>query len=170
MGGRDRDGNLVSPCLAKASPKGRLVKFAARSGLIRADAARGDFCLVVVLSFDRSAREAAQHGELSDVVEGIGNRSLEEFFGRLAERLGRGEVVVELLESPMKAGDFGIPSERLGIMPNLLAARDGKTPVEEVADVRQDLRGCASGIASAKSSEGRRGTAQSFTATVSDRR
>lgn len=58
----------------------RLFKFAARSGLLWADAASGYFGLEVVLAFHRGAREAPKHGDLADVRECVGNGGLEDSF------------------------------------------------------------------------------------------
>ena len=58
-----------------------LFKFAARSGLVEADAARGDFGLEIIFAEDGRTSQTAQHGDLADVIEGVGDRALEEAFG-----------------------------------------------------------------------------------------
>ncbi len=58
----------------------RLVKFAARSGLLWAYAAGGDFGPEIILAEDRGACEATEHGNLADVIEGVGNGALENSF------------------------------------------------------------------------------------------
>src|SRR5882762_3967900 len=54
------------------------VKFAAGGGLLRADAAGGDVGLEVVFTFDGGVGEAAELGDLADVIEGVSDRALEE--------------------------------------------------------------------------------------------
>ena len=45
-----------------------------------ADAAGSDVGLEVVFAFDGGAGQAAEHGDLADVAEGISNRGLKEAF------------------------------------------------------------------------------------------
>ena len=50
--------------------------------LAGSDAADLDMGFVVVLGFDGRRGHAAQHGDLSDVGQGVGDRSLKQFFKR----------------------------------------------------------------------------------------
>src|SRR6266571_7123935 len=69
-----------------------------RRHLVRADASGRDVRAEVVLAPHRYPREAAQHGELPGVGEGVGDRALQELLRRIAERRIRGEVVVQGFE------------------------------------------------------------------------
>ena len=68
------------------SRKGESLEFAARGGLLEADVAGGDVGLEVVFALDGGASEAAEHGDLADVIEGVSNRSLKEAFRRSVKR------------------------------------------------------------------------------------
>ena len=54
-----------------------LIEFAAGRGLLRAAAAGGDVGEVVVFAADGAVGDATEHGELADVVEGVGDWALE---------------------------------------------------------------------------------------------
>ncbi len=75
----------------------RLVKFAARGGLVLADLAAANFRFVVVLALHGRAGDTPQHGELADVREGIGDGALEKFFGCFVQRLAAGQKIVKRL-------------------------------------------------------------------------
>src|SRR6266478_4183169 len=66
--------------------KGESLEFAARGGLREANVAGGDVGLEVVFALDGGASEAAEHGDLADVIEGVSNRSLKEAFRRSVKR------------------------------------------------------------------------------------
>jgi hypothetical protein len=70
----------------------------------------------------------AKRGELTDVVEGVGDGTSEECFHRSMKRPGGGQVVVELLHGGEEASDFGSPGERVGVAPNLVALGHGEGP------------------------------------------
>lgn len=75
----------------------RLIEFAAGGGLLRAHASGGDGGFVIVFTFDRASREAAEHSELADVRERVGDGTLQEAFDGSLQRLRGGQEVVELL-------------------------------------------------------------------------
>src|SRR4029077_11966524 len=54
-----------------------ILEFAARRGLVRPDPAGHDIGPRVVFPFDSGAGQPAQHRELADVGQRIGNRALE---------------------------------------------------------------------------------------------
>ncbi len=94
----------------------------------------------IALTHDRGARETAEHGDLADMIEGVGDRALEESFRRSVKQFGSGQMVVKLFHRRKKSFDFGVPCQRRRLVPGLFALRDRKGPVEEVAHVRKDLR------------------------------
>ena len=110
--------------------EGASFEFAAGCGLFGADAAAGDFGFEIVFAFDGGAREAPKHGDLTDVIEGIGDRCLEEALDGSVKRFIRREVIVECFEGGEEAIEFRVPGERSGIVPGLLALSDGKRPIK----------------------------------------
>ena len=116
------------------------LKFAAGNRLFETDASCGDVSSEIALTQDRGAGETAEHGDLADMIEGVGDRALEESFRRSVKQFGSGQMVVKLFHGRKKSFDFGVPCQRRGVVPGLFALRDRKGPVEEVAHVRQDLR------------------------------
>ncbi len=102
------------------------------------------------------------------MVEGVGDRTLEEFFGRGVEGLGAGEIVVELLEGSEKAVDFVLPEQGLGIVPCGLALGHGEGPIEQIAQMGEDLRGRTRGFRGAEIGEGVWGGVEDFSATIGD--
>ena len=134
--------------------RARLVEFEIGLGLVWAQAAGGDIGLEIVFTLDGSACHAAEHGELADVVEGVGDGTLKEFFGGGVEGFGTGEIVVELLEGSEKAVDFVLPAQGVGIVPCGLALGHGERPIEQITEVSEDLRGCARGFRGAEIGEG----------------
>jgi hypothetical protein len=145
------------------------LEFAAGSGLVEADAAGGDVRLEIVFAFDGAAGEAAEHGDLADVVERVGDGALEKAFGWRVERFGGCQVIVDFFHRRKKAIDFGIPGQRCRVMPNLLALRDRDRPIEKIAQVREDLRGRACLVADGEAGERIRSAAQCFAAAVGNR-
>src|SRR6266568_1372037 len=141
-------------------------EFAARGGLVWTDAARGDVRFEIVFTFDRGAGEAAEHGDLADVIEGVGDGALEEAFNRLVERLAGGEITVEVFYGGKEALDFGVPWQWCGVMPGLLALGDGKRPLKEIAHVSENLRGRARLIADVEAGEMIGSAAQGFATAV----
>ena len=53
-----------------------------------ADAASGDVRSEIIFAPDGGAAEAAEHGDLADVIEGIGDGALKEAFRRCVKRFG----------------------------------------------------------------------------------
>jgi len=56
--------------------------------LFGADAASGDVRSEIVFAHDGGAAEAAEHGDLADVIESVGDGALKEAFRRSMKRLG----------------------------------------------------------------------------------
>src|SRR5450755_1629186 len=103
------------------------------------DPARGDVRAEVVFALDRRPGEAPQHRDLPDVRERIGNRTLKDFRGRKSERRVGREARVECLESREESRDVRFPGRRRRFLPLVLAAGERESPVEEIADVRENL-------------------------------
>jgi len=82
------------------------------------------------------------------------------------KRLAGSQVVVEIFYTREETFDFGGPRLRLGVAPGLLTLGHGESPIEEVADVGQDLRGDPDGVGGAEIGERLRGIAQRFGGTV----
>src|SRR6266567_1484626 len=144
-------------------------EFAVRGGLLEPDAAGGDVRFEIVFTFDRGAGEAAEHGDLADVIEGVGDGALEEAFDGLMERLAGGEIIVELFYGGKEALDFGVPRQWCGVMPGLLALGDGKRPLKEIAHMSENLSGRARLIADVEAGEMIGSAAQCFATAVGDR-
>ena len=130
--------------------------------MVQADAAGNDVGFEVVLAQDGRASQTAQHGNLADVIERIGDRALEEALSGAVERLGRRQVVVELLDDSEKPFDFGVPLERCGVVPSLFALRDGQSPVKQVTHVGENLRWRAGLVADMERVKAVRRAAQGF--------
>jgi hypothetical protein len=144
------------------------VEFAAGCGLVEADASGGDVGFEIVFAFDRGAGQAAEHGDLADVREGVGDGALQEAFDGSVEWLGRGQVIVEPFQGGEEAFDFGVPGEWCGVVPGLLPLGDGKRPVKEITQVREDLRGGARFVADGETGEMLGSATQGFGAAIGD--
>jgi len=154
-----REGELQGRAVGEAARRkvfagGFLVEFEVGLGLVRADAAGGDIGLKIVFALDGMAGHAAKHGELADVVQGVGDRPLEEFFGGGVERLISGEIVVELLEGGEEALSFVVPGHGLGVVPSGLTFDHGERPIEKIAEVSENLHGGTGGFGGAEIGEG----------------
>src|SRR6266849_5460738 len=123
---------------------------------------------MVVFALDGGAGEAAEHGELADVGQSVGDRALKKLLGSFVEFGFADEKVVEALERFKKTSAFGGPRERRGIAPDLFTLRDGECPVEEVADVGENFAGGAAFLPDAERSERVWSAAQGFSAAVGD--
>jgi len=107
--------------------------------------ADGDGGDVEVFSTGWRAGEAAEHGELADVGEGVSDGALHEALdGRLDGR-GRGEVGVEGGESGEETLLLLRPGEELRVVPGGVSLGHGERPVKEVAHVGEDLHWAAAG-------------------------
>ena len=113
--------------------------------MVRSNTAYDDVGAEVVLPTDRGTDHAPQHGNLPNVRQGVGDWPLEELLGRSGERLARGHVGVEGFEAREKAPNALIPRDRHGVVPFLGAPGNCERPLEQVAEMRQDLAGSASG-------------------------
>ena len=94
--------------------------------MLKADAAGGDVGLEVVFTFDGGVGKAAEHGDLADVIEGVSDRALEESLGGAAERFAGGQVVIKCFDGGVKTIHLGVPWQRRGVVPGLLALSDGE--------------------------------------------
>jgi hypothetical protein len=119
------------------------VKFGIGGRLIFADATSGNISLVVVFTANRNTGKAAKNSELADVIEGICDWALKKFVNGSVKFAGAGKEVVEALQGLEETLHFIGPREGGRVMPNRFATGHRERPVEEVADVREDLHGCA---------------------------
>ena len=102
-----------------------LLELTLRLGLLRANSAYGDFRPEVILAPHRAAGQAAQHGNLADVSEGISDRALKQTFHGASEwRLGS-KTLVKSFQRGKEASRSLFPGERRGIVPSLFAMGKG---------------------------------------------
>ena len=97
------------------------LEFALWGSLVLTNAAASDVRPEVIFPLYRRAGDAAKHSDLAYMVEGIGDRALEELLGGGVKRFAAGEVVVEILEGLEEAVDLLRPRQRLGVVPSLFA-------------------------------------------------
>src|SRR5262249_3122265 len=138
--------------------------------LLLPDAARDELGPGVVLALRPRAAEAPEHGERSDGGERIGNRTLEDRFGRRRQRRVRRQIVVEPLQGCEKARHLGVPVERRRIVPRFGAACLRQRPVVEIADMRENFRRRPVRSVGTVGREARRRAADRLAATIRDRR
>src|SRR5689334_15838992 len=110
-----------------------------RAGLIWSDPARGDLRPEIVLSPYRRPREATERGELADVGERIGDRTLEELLGRAIQWGIRSEIVIQRLDRREEAIHVAVPRLRRRFVPDVLALGVPMRPLEQIAEVGKDL-------------------------------
>ena len=113
-------------------------------GLICADLANGDLRDEEIFAACRTVGETAEHRNLADVRECVGDRPLKETFRFNMQRLTRREVVVEGLERVEKASHLLRPRKGRGVAPPLTSLHRAECPVEEIAHVSEDLDRLAS--------------------------
>src|SRR6266705_3755426 len=147
-----------------------LLEFAAGNGLVETHAARGDVGFEIIFAEDGRTGQAAQHGDLADVIERVRDGALKETFSRTMERLRRSEVIVELWQRCEKAIDLRIPRQRREVVPSLFALRDRERPVKKIAHMRENLRRRARLVADMEGAKVIRRAAQRFSAAVSNGR
>jgi hypothetical protein len=126
--------------------------------------------LEVVFAEDGGTGQAAQHGDLADVIERISDGALKQTFSRTVERFRRGEVIVELLQRGEEAIDLCVPRQWRGVVPSLFALRDRERPVKKIAHMRENLRRRARLVADMEGGKVIRRAAQSLSAAVSNGR
>ena len=89
----------------------------------------------------------------------VGDGALKQLLGRATESRVRRQEIVETLEACEETLDFGFPRLRGSGLPDMLSLGHPQSPVEQVADVREDLQRRARRVAHASRSKpfGRRG-------------
>ena len=117
----------------------RSIEFSYRSLLFRAHAPGGDMGEKIVFAAHRAAGQAAEHSNLADVRERVGDGPLKQFLGRKSKGFLRRQAPVESPERGKEARDFPLPGLRRRIAPNVFPLGKADRPIEQVADVRQDL-------------------------------
>src|SRR2546421_12593939 len=83
------------------------LKFAAGNRFFETDASCGGVSSEITLTQDRGAGETAEHGDLADMIEGVGDRALEESFHRSVKQFGSGPTVGKLFHRRKKTLHFG---------------------------------------------------------------
>jgi hypothetical protein len=144
------------------------IKFKIGSKLVFADAAGGDVCLEIIFAADGETGNAAKNGELAGVIEDVGERALEKFFGRGMKRIRAGEKVIEALERVEEALDFVGPGEGRRVVPGGLPFGHGECPLEQVADVGENLGGGAAIVSCLEIDIALRGITNDFAGAIGD--
>src|SRR5882724_7157724 len=85
------------------------IEFAPGCGLLRTDPPRRNVGSEITLASNGPAGHAAEHHDLPDMGEGIGDGALQEPLGRSVQGLGGGQVVVEALQPGEEPGSFLFP-------------------------------------------------------------
>src|SRR5579863_1284164 len=114
-------------------------ELALRRGLVGAHAPGLDRSLVVALTFHRRLGQTAKNVDLPNVGQGVGHRTLKYFSQRSLHGLARSEEVVELFQRGEKSLRFLFPRERLRVVPGAPALGDGQSPIQQIADVGENL-------------------------------
>jgi len=126
----------------------------------------GNVRLVVVFAADGYAGKAPEDSKLANMIQGIGKRTLEEFFGRCVKLLGSSEIVIEPLERIEEALHLVGPGLGRRIVPGLLPLGHAERPVEKIADVREDLDGSTAILARLEIDVALRGVADDFAGAI----
>src|SRR5258708_3956192 len=141
-----------------------------RRGLLCRDTPNRNFRFEIIFSLDGTAGEAPEHGDLSDVSEGVRNGALKKFFDGSLRRFTGSKKVVELLERGEETVRFRLPGKRLGIAPGHFALRHGKSPTQQIAEVSENFRGRAGAIANFEAGEGFRRAPERLSAAIGEGR
>ena len=97
-----------------------------------ANAAGGNVCQEVVLAVERAASQTAQHGDLADVRQRIGNRALEQLFSRARRRHIGSQTPVEGPERGEKARRSLLPRDGARWPPLPRSVRKLQRPVQQI--------------------------------------
>jgi hypothetical protein len=124
------------------------------SWLIRANAAGSNPRHGIVFALCRATRQPAQHHQLPHMRQSIGYWPQKQPLLANVDRLRQSKLVMKRLER-RKALLLFSPGQRNRIAPALLALRHAKRPVEQIAQVRQNLCRCPSAIRKSAKSFGR---------------
>src|SRR2546427_7791905 len=92
-----------------AAGAGVPIEFAQGCGLVQSDAAGDDFGSSVTLRPDRGTGCTAQHRKLTDVRQRVGQWTLDEHLGGMAQRSVRSKKLIERSKTFKEPPDFRIP-------------------------------------------------------------
>ena len=106
--------------------------------LVQADTAGFDVGDEIVFAPNRATGEAAQHGELASVGEGVGDGGLEETVRGFRAEAGGGEGLIEGFEGAEEARDFIAPGQRLRVIPTLVILDERECPIHQIAHMGQN--------------------------------
>src|ERR1700690_124105 len=102
------------------------------------------------------------------MIQRVGHWPLKKFFRRGVQRFRPYKIIVEAFQGVEEALHFVRPGQRLRIMPGGLPLGHRESPIKEVADMCQDLDGCARILSGLKIDKSLRGVSQSLAAPVGD--
>src|ERR1019366_4815879 len=130
-------GSAVGCAVSLSSPRssGTLIP----ESLVRSHAARLNRRHEIILAAHRAARHPPQHGDLSHVRQRIRHRALKQPLGLGTQWDSAGQTAIECLQPRKESRGIRLPGPRLGIMPRLFSIRYRQRPVEQIANVRQNL-------------------------------
>ena len=114
-------------------------------GLVGGDLAGGNGGYKEVFAAGGAAGKAAEHGELADMGEGVGNGPLHEAFDGDFDFAAGGEKGVERAQGLKEAFLLLLPDGRLRGVPAFFAESSGEGPVKQVAHVGENLDGHSAG-------------------------
>lgn len=120
----------VEICRGKGRNAEILIEFAHGHALSQTNAPYCNFRTIVILAANWSASHAPQHGDLTDVREGISNWPLEKFPALHRQRLIRGEAGVKIFEGGKKARNAFLPRMHRRVMPFLFSFCDRISPFQ----------------------------------------
>lgn len=100
---------------------------------------------VIILAAGCASRHSTQHRDLPHVRQRIRDGTLKQPIGGTSEPFIRCKPSIECVECGEKSRDFLIPWQWPGVMPHTSTVRDRETPIEQIADVRENLQGRAFG-------------------------
>ena len=121
---------------------------------------------MIIFAADGRACHTAQEANLADMRERICDRALKNSLRRFNQRRIRFEIIVESLKRRIEARDPLVPRDRWGIVPFLLALREGERPVEQISQMGENLSRCARCFARAEISEPGGHTGQRFSCAI----
>ena len=117
---------------------------------------------MVIFAANGRAGQTAKDGELADVRQRIRHGALEYLLGLFAERCARGQVSIERGQRFVESLDALLPRHHRRIVPFRLSLRLRKRPINQIAQVRENLPRRPGVLRNAKVREIRRRIGQGF--------
>jgi hypothetical protein len=148
--------------------RGADLEFALRRRLFGADASWDNFGAAVVFCPDGASGDSAKNIDLADVSVSVGDCAAKKARDRHGDRGTGREIFVELIECGKESRGARFPVDGGRIMPSFFPLRLRQRPIEQIAEVSENLSGRARFRAGFESSEIRRDAANGFRAAVRD--